>query len=98
VPAKIKKRRDQFVQVPWAWVEKLAGAHGSTYRVALHLLLQHWKRNGEPVKLSNGTLRIDGVSRQSKWRALVDLERRGLVTVGRRPSRSPIVGLKLSPP
>jgi len=45
------------------------------------------------VKFPNGMLGIDGVSRRSKWRALNDLERRGLITVERRPGRSPIVRL-----
>jgi hypothetical protein len=93
VPRKIQKRRQHFVQVPWAWVERLVGAPGQTYRLALMLLYQHWKRKGEPVKLANGMLKIDGVSRASKWRALADLERRGLVTVERRPRRSPLVHL-----
>jgi hypothetical protein len=95
VPRKIQKRREQFVKVPWTWVEKLDGVTGHTYRVALCLLHLHWQQKGGPVKLANGMLGIDGVSRQSKWRALIDLEHRGLVTVERRPRRSPIVHLSL---
>jgi hypothetical protein len=38
-------------------------------------------------------LKIDGVSRQSKCRALRDLERRGLITVEWWPKKSPIVRL-----
>jgi hypothetical protein len=91
MPAKIRKRKEHFVMVPWTWVEKLNGAHGQTYRLALHLLYLHWREKGAPVKLPNGMLAIDGVSRQSKWRALIDLERRGLIQVERRPSRSPII-------
>jgi hypothetical protein len=37
VPRKIQKRRRQFIMVPWTWVERLAGADGQTYRVALIL-------------------------------------------------------------
>jgi hypothetical protein len=94
VPRKIQKRRGQFVKVPWTWVERLNGAGGQTYRVALCLLYLHWKANGEPIKLANGMLRIDGISRYSKWKALGDLERRGLVTVERRPRRSPLVRVR----
>jgi len=93
VPFKMRKRRQQFVKVPWTWVDKLAGATGQTYCVALCLLHLHWQQKGGPVKLANGMLRIDGVSRQSKWRALSDLEHRGLVTVERRPRRSPMIHL-----
>jgi uncharacterized membrane protein len=42
-------------------------------------------------------LKIDGISRQSKWRALNDLEQRGLIVVERRRRRSPLVRLNLSP-
>ena len=79
--------------VPWSWVERLNGATGQTYRVALILLYMSWKSRGAPIKLPNGMLEIDGVSRQSKWRALADLEQRGLITVERRPRRSPIIRL-----
>jgi hypothetical protein len=39
----------------------------------------------------NGMLKYDGISWKSKWRALTDLERRGLITVVRRRRKSPIV-------
>jgi hypothetical protein len=95
VPAKVQKRRDQFIMLPWVWFERLANAdaHGRTYHVALYLLHLHWKggRSGHPVKLPNVGLRDVGVSRQSKWRALADLERLGLISIERRPNRSPLV-------
>ena len=91
-PRKIARRREQFVMVPWPWVEKLADVtRGTTYHVALHLLYLHWKGKGEPIKLANGMLKFDGVSRYSKWRALNELEERGLIAVERRRKRSPIV-------
>ena len=91
VPRKIRRRGEHFVRVPWAWVERLNGARGSTYRLALILLYLHWKGNGEPIKLANGMLRIDGISRYSKWRALNELERRGMIVVERRRRRSPLI-------
>jgi hypothetical protein len=75
------------------WFEKLQGAAGQTYRLALYLLYTHWKDNGQPIKLANRMLRIDGISRYSKWKALADLERRGLIVIERRANRSPIVRL-----
>jgi hypothetical protein len=94
-PAKILKRRRRFVQVPMDWIEALKGAHGQTYRVALFLLHLHWRGGGEPVKLANGMLAMDGVPPTSKRRALADLERRGLITVERRPHKSPLIKLRL---
>jgi hypothetical protein len=93
VPRKIQRRRRHFIQVPMSWFERLAGASGQTYRIALFLLYLDWKARGEPVQLANGLLQIDGVSRYSKWRALDDLARRGLIAVERRRRRSPIVRL-----
>ena len=96
VPRKIQKRRRQFVKVPWVWIERLQGAGGQTYRVALCLLYLHWKGRGGPVRLANGMLGLDGVSRQSKWKALANLERRGLIVVEHRPRKSPLVQINLS--
>jgi hypothetical protein len=98
VPAKIQKRREQFVMVPMLWYEALNGAHASSYRVALHLLHLHWKDGGGSIDLANEMLKVDGVSRQSKWRALGDLERRGLITVERRRRHSPTIRLKAVTP
>jgi hypothetical protein len=100
VPAKIRKRRERFVMMPMWWIEKLGEAPlatGATHQVACYIVHLHWKHHGKPFKLPNGMLEYDGVSRQSKWRALPDLERRGLIKVERRPSRSPIIHL-LAPP
>jgi hypothetical protein len=96
VPKKIRQRRQQFVQVPWTWLERLAQSKSAnTYRVAITLLFLHWKANGDPVKLANGMLGMDGVSRFAKHRALAELEQFGLITINRRQRKSPIVTLIL---
>ena len=94
-PHKLEKRRKHFVQLPWTWVEALSGASGQTWQLAAHLLYLNWKGKGAPIKQANGMLEIDGINRQAKWRALSGLERRGLVTVERRPARSPLVTLNI---
>jgi len=98
VPGKIRRRRSHFISVPMVWFERLIGASGQTYRIALYLLYLDWRGRGKPIQLANSLLQIDGVSRQSKWRALTDLERRGLITLERRPRRSPMIKLNLSHP
>ena len=92
-PRKLAKRRTHFVQLPWVWVEALSGASGQTWQLAMHILYLNWKGKGAPIKLANGMLEIDGINRQSKWRALSELERCELITVERRPARSPLVTL-----
>lgn len=79
--------------LPFAWLERLAGAGGQVYAVALHLLYRDWKSNGMPIKLANGMLKIDGIGRTTKHRALADLERRGLIAVDRRRRKSPTIRL-----
>jgi hypothetical protein len=90
-PPKPKKKRERFVCVPWSWVEKLSGARGQTLRVAIVLLHLHWKAQGRPVKLANGKLQSDGISRRAKWRALLELESLGLISIERRPKKSPVI-------
>jgi hypothetical protein len=85
------KLKGEFVMVPHAWIERLAGASGATYGLAIELLYLAWRRKGKELTLSNRTA---GVSRYSKWRGLRELEKRGLVTVELRPKRSPTVRLQ----
>jgi hypothetical protein len=93
VPAKLQRRKRHFISVPMTWFERLAGASGQTYRIALSLLYLSWRARGEPIQLTNGPLRVDGVSRYSKWRALDELERRGLIAIERRRRRAPVIRL-----
>jgi hypothetical protein len=94
VPRKLQKRRGQFVKVPWVWIERLEKVrYIATYRVALHVLYQHWKGSGEPFTLANGMLRMSGVSRWQKWRALRELRELGLITVECRSRKSPRINV-----
>jgi hypothetical protein len=100
VPTKIRKRREQFVQMPMWWAEALAMepiATGSTFYLAIHLWHLDWKNHGKPFTLANGMLEYDGISRQTKWRALRDLERRGLIRVECRDRKSPIIHMVRRP-
>ena len=86
-----QRRRQQFIRVPWSWFERLRTGRGCTYRVALYLLYQHWKNGGRPVRLSNVALAEAGVSRNSKWRALQELEEADLIRVEGQRRKSPVV-------
>ena len=99
VPARIRKRRGTFVILPMLWYEKLAKpAPNSRYTclVAWYLLHLDWKNGGKPFKLPNGMLAYDGIGRHTKYRALRDLERRGLITIEwQRGRRSPVIQVHL---
>ena len=83
-----RRRKDQFVKVPLAWVSRLNTArHIGTSKVALHILFQHWKSGGKPIRLANAALARIGVPRRAKWRALRELESVGLVKIIRHPRK-----------
>lgn len=90
-PRRIAKRREHFIQVPFGWLERLDGAAAKVYALALHLLYLNWRNKGQAFRLPNGMLLVDGISRRTKWRALVELERRGLISIERRPRKSPLI-------
>ena len=91
-PKKMRKRREQFAIVPMGtWYERLQGASGATWQLAVYLIHLHWKGDGKPIKLTNGMLGEDGISRWSKYHGLRELEHRGLASVEWRPKKSPIV-------
>jgi hypothetical protein len=96
VPRKI--RHGHFVRVPCWWIERLAKStrYRVTFLVALHLLYQHWKLRGQPIKLANGVLKMEGVSRGTKWRALRELEQAGLISIERRLRKSPVVTVHIA--
>ena len=91
--APVKPSKSHFVQVPIRWVEQLQAARCiGSYRLAHHLLFQHWKSSGTPVKLSNVALAKLGIgSHKTKRRALLELERLKLISIERRRKKSPIV-------
>jgi hypothetical protein len=97
-PTSRKKRwKRQFIKLPWAWVDQLGPMNSAAaWRIATHLLYEHWRTSGKPITLSNVTLAAIGVARGSKWRALKALEQAGLIRIGRRPRKSPIVTLLLT--
>lgn len=88
-PAKIQKRRKDFIMVPVAWDDRLTGCTGHTYKIANRVLYLHWKNRGRPFRLANGMLKYDGVSRYAKWRALARLEQLGLISIKRGSGKSP---------
>jgi hypothetical protein len=98
MPKKLKEWGERYALFPMAWAERLKGAPGQTWMVAVHVVYQDFwentrkgKPSGQPFKLANGMLKIYSVPRQSKHRALHDLERRGLIAVEWQPKRSPVV-------
>jgi hypothetical protein len=95
VPSAPNRKRWQrrYVAIPWAWVTALQTTQRAcTYKLAIALLYESWKRGGgQPVVISNAFAARGGVGKRAKWRALSELERRGLVRVERGAGRAPRV-------
>jgi len=89
-----KKRVVPYVKVPLWWAEHAAEATRSPrFMLLIWLLRLSWEARSNTFPLPNGRLEKRGVDRQAKRRALVILERAGLITVKRRHGKTPIVTL-----
>jgi hypothetical protein len=76
--------------VPREWELRLLGAKRiSTYRLAIELLYLHWYGKGKPVAVTSRVARAANISASSKWNALEELERLGLIEVDRKPRKAP---------
>ena len=81
-----------YTLVPREWELRLLEAKRiSTYRLAHEILYLHWYGKGKPVTVSGEVARAVKISARSKWEALTELERLGLIEVDRKPRRSPRV-------
>ena len=80
--------------VPRAWELRLLQAKRiSTYRLAIELLYLHWYGKGKSVTVSSNVAKAVKISARSKWEALAELDRLGLIEVHRKPRKSPRVVL-----
>jgi hypothetical protein len=99
----VKRKADRrslggFTKVPHTWTTKLATVNNpSTFKVAFHLLYEHWRTGEKDIPLTNAMLAINGIaSRETKRRALKELEALGLVTVIRCGQQAPRVRIAVS--
>jgi hypothetical protein len=89
--SKLRRRRHgRFTPMPDEWLPRLTN---TTALVALYLQHLAFKEHRQVVKLANGPLTLQGVSRLQKRRALIELEALGLISVERRARKSPIITL-----
>jgi hypothetical protein len=89
-----RKKVDAFVKVPLPWIAAAANhVRSPATLVMVELLYASWKARRSTFSLPNVRLAKLGVSREIKRRVIRDLERGGLITVERKPSKSPIITL-----
>jgi hypothetical protein len=93
-PKKRKKPDDPFVKLPLWWATQAAKATKTKKALVwVELLYAAWKEKCATFPLPNGRLAKLGVSRETKRRALRDLERAGLIVVERPSRKTPIITL-----
>lgn len=80
--------------IPWAWLAIAATCGTKALNVAIALWHLAFLTRSRDVKLSNKALQELRVSRSQKSRALVAMERAGIIDVLRSAQRAPIVRLK----
>jgi hypothetical protein len=89
-----RKKAEPFVKAPLWWIAAAAKATRSpTILVLVELLYVSWRAKSPTFPLPNARLKKLGVSREVKRKALLALERAGLVGVARRHGKIPTVTL-----
>jgi hypothetical protein len=92
--APIKRKKPEFVRVPLHLIGKAAAATGGKRMLVWILILhQSWRRRTPAVTVTNDMLRTYGISRETKRRALEQLEAVGLISVQWRANKNPIATL-----
>jgi hypothetical protein len=89
---KQRRQRAHFVKVPLEWAERATKAlHVPQAYVMIWLLYRAWKTGSNTVVLSNRPIHY--INRSTKRRALLKLEKAGLIRVDRGRGRAPVVTL-----
>ncbi len=87
-----RKKAEPFVKVPLWWAEAAAKATKTTKSLVwVELLHVSWKTKRLTFSLPCGKLEKKGVSRETRRRALRELEAAGLINVTWRHGKTPVV-------
>jgi hypothetical protein len=93
------KSGDRFIKgpIPWSWISEAANLSGGALKVSLAIWQLAGMKKSRKVKLSNTILKELGVSRNTKYRALADMENAGLISVSHKSGNSPEIEIKPCP-
>jgi hypothetical protein len=80
--------------IPLAWLEVAARRPGKSLHAGLALWFSAGEMRSSSVPLSNVASQRFGLDRNAKYRALIWLERAGLVSVERGLGRAPVVTIR----
>jgi hypothetical protein len=89
---------EPFDKFPRWWTLKMKDAGVGPFKIALLLLHLDWKSGGRPVIVSAAAAKARGVGPRQKVSAVLELEKLGIIRVVRRPKKSSLITVLLSPP
>jgi hypothetical protein len=90
-----RKRCGMHIRMPYTWMYRLTGASGVVRTLADHILRLDFETDQTPVTITTVAMTGLGLSTASKWRALNELERLGLIRVTRQNGKNPIVTIRI---
>lgn len=87
------KHGEKFLRgpIPLTWLSRASKLSGKALHVGIVLWFRAGIEQNRTIKLSNLSVKVVGLTRYSKNRALKHLESAGLITVERCAGRSPVV-------
>jgi hypothetical protein len=91
----LRRKRDGYIRGPLPLPEVIAAGRLPGKALLVWLFLRHRMRmtGQDEVTLPNGLVEVSGVDRNAKARALLELERAGLVRITRALGRTPRISL-----
>ena len=79
---KAKAWRRNFTRVPREWELRLLQAKRiASYRLGLEILYRSWRAGNEPIAVTNAVTNAANLSARSRWNALAELQRLGLIEI-----------------
>ena len=95
---KPRGKKNDFALVPLDWAADVTEAMNTPgYMVFTLLAYLAWKTKSSTFVLSNDYLKLYGVDRDAKRRALARLEKAGVIRIERHGRHAPIVTLLIEP-
>jgi hypothetical protein len=91
-------KENNFALIPLDWAADVTTAMNTPgYMVFILLAYLAWKTKSSTFVLSNNYLKLYGVDRDAKRRALARLEQAGVIRIERHVRHAPIVTLLIEP-
>jgi hypothetical protein len=90
-----RKKPEPFARISLSWAAMAAAATNCPKAMVwIWLIYRAWQTKSATIAVPNGALTKLGVSRETKRRALKELEAAGLIAVNQQTRKTPLVTLQ----